>query len=78
MDSEDEADELIAASPSKGTKRGRGVQVKVESGDEDAAGVSNDEGVAGIKKKKVRVAEAAGGAEISIEGFEGMQREFDD
>lgn len=77
MDSEDEADDLIAASPSKGTKRDRGVEVKVEPEDEDAAGVTDDEDVAGIKKK-ARVAEATGGAEICVEGFEGMQKEFDD
>ncbi|GAB7344683.1 hypothetical protein MBLNU457_3164t1 [Dothideomycetes sp. NU457] len=77
VDSEDKADELIAATPSKGTKRGRGVSVKVEDEDEDATGVTDDEGVAGAEKR-VKVEETAGGAEISVEGFEGMQREFDE
>ena len=77
MDSEDEADDLGADTPTKGTKRGRGVEVKVESEDEDAAGVTDEEDLAGLKKK-VKSEAATAGAEISVEGFEGMQREFDE
>jgi len=66
-----------ASDAAKGKKREREVQVKVESEDEDAAGETDEEYGAGMNKK-AKTREATGGAEMTVEGFESMQKEFDD
>ena len=76
---EDAADftPIKANDAAKGKKREREVQIKVESGDEDAAGETDEEYVARMNKK-AKTGEATGGAEMTVEGFKSMQKEFDD